>query len=196
MSEENNISRRGLFRGDWFKKIRERGQVEEEPEIHINKPKGQMKRGDEFVHRPPHAVPESEFLAGCTRCADCIEACPPHAIFNAPDDFGLIAGSPIIDAEEQPCIMCEDVPCVHACEAGVLRLDAPLQMGLAEIDSSLCFAFQGKQCSECVQQCPVEGAISLTHDKPHVQEDSCTGCGMCIYVCPSEPQTIRVRPRT
>ena len=194
MSDKHDISRRGLFRGDWFKKIRERGQEQEEPEFQLKRPKGQMKWGSEFVHRPPHAVVESEFLAGCTRCADCIEVCPPNAIFNATDEFGLIAGTPIINAEEQPCIMCDDLPCVHACEPGVLRFEAPLQMGLAEINEEQCFAFQGKQCSECVTHCPVDGAISLLHGKPLVNADSCTGCGMCVYVCPSEPQTISLAP--
>ena len=77
---------------------------------------------------------------------------------------------------------------------GVLRFDVPLEMGLAVINESQCFAFQGRQCEECVSHCLVEGAFSLVHDKPQVHADSCTGFGMCIYICPSEPQTIFLAP--
>ncbi len=114
--KENNMSRRGLLRGDWFKAIRKRGidKINQEPTFAIEKPSGQAKRGGQYIHRPPHAVPESEFVAGCTRCDACIDVCPPHAIFRIPESEGLLAGTPIIDPSGQSCIMCEDMPCVAA----------------------------------------------------------------------------------
>jgi len=190
-----NMSRRGLLRGEWFKQIRERGAklVEEtidEPIFQIRTPSGQAKRGASIVQRPPHAIPEEEFLAGCTRCDDCIAACPPKAIFRAPDSAGLIAGTPIIDASTQPCLMCDDIPCVPACDAGVLRFDVPISMGLAVIDEDKCIAFQGGECSVCVDHCPVENALTLTAGKPVVDADICTGCGVCLYVCPAPKNAI------
>jgi hypothetical protein len=73
MRDENqNISRRGLLRGDWVKQILNRGAEEiakeedtQVPEFLIKKPQGQSRSGA-FVHRPPHAVSESEFVVGCT----------------------------------------------------------------------------------------------------------------------------------
>ena len=195
--KENNMSRRGLLRGDWFKGIRKRGidKINQEPAFAIEKPDGQAKRGDQFIHRPPHAVPESEFIAGCTRCDKCIEACVPHAIFRAPESDGNIAGTPIIDASGQPCIMCDDMPCVPVCEAGVLRMDAPVAMGLAVINQDTCLAFNGTVCTTCVEHCPVEDCMTMEGGKPQIDGDTCTGCGVCLYVCPVPNSAINLIPK-
>jgi len=192
------MSRRGLLRGEWFKVIRDRGiqQIEQEnqPAFRITTPPGQAKRGNMLIHRPPHAVPESEFMAGCTQCDACIEVCPPHAIFRAPESEGLIEGTPILDANTQPCLMCDDVPCVPVCEAGVLRFEAPIAMGLAIINPATCLAFQGEVCTQCADQCPVENAITMEAGRPVVDSEVCTGCGVCLYVCPGPEQTITLHP--
>lgn len=198
MRDENkNISRRGLLRGDWVKRIRERGSKElandKESEFVLKKPSGQSRRNGGFIQRPPHAVPESEFVVGCTKCDACLEACPPHAIFRTPESEGIMAGLPIIDAQSQPCLMCDDMPCVPACEAGVLRFDAPVAMGLAVIDSTTCLAFQGTVCTACAEQCPVENAITMEAGHPIIDTDACTGCGVCLYVCPGPENTIQLQ---
>jgi len=59
MSKDNNISRRGLFRGDWFKKIRDQAQESEESEFQIKRPKGQMKRESD------DSLPDSEKDPNC-----------------------------------------------------------------------------------------------------------------------------------
>src|SRR2546426_6378315 len=43
--------------------------------------------------RPPGAAAELAFLASCTRCGDCIDVCPVHAIIKAPPSAGLAAGT-------------------------------------------------------------------------------------------------------
>lgn len=190
--KENNMSRRGLLRGDWLKSIRERGaaSVKNEPTFKIQKPEGQSIRGFQFMHRPPHAVPESEFIAGCTRCDACVEACDPHAIFKVSESEGLLAGTPIIDASGQPCIMCEGMPCVAACEAGVLRMDAPVAMALAVINPDTCLAYHGTVCTACVDHCPVENCMTMEGGRPQIDAETCTGCGVCLYVCPVEGSAV------
>ena len=200
--DRNNMSRRGILRGEWIKIIRDRGieEIEKEPiaeplaepEFKLKPAKGRARRGGSFVQRPPHAVPESEFLAGCTKCDACIQACPPHAIFRAPDSDGQLAGFPIINSETQPCLMCDDLPCVPACEVGVLRLTADLAMGLACINPETCLPFNGTVCTACVERCPVEKALTIEAGRPVVHADSCTGCGVCLYVCPGPDETIQL----
>jgi ferredoxin-type protein NapG len=201
MRDENqNISRRGLLRGDWVKQILNRGAEEiakeedtQVPEFLIKKPQGQSRSGA-FVHRPPHAVSESEFVVGCTKCDACLEACPPHAIFRTPESEGILAGLPILDADSQPCLMCDDMPCVPACEAGVLRFDAPVAMGLAIIDSNTCLPFNGTICTACAERCPVQDALTMEAGLPKIHDDVCTGCGVCLYVCPAPGNAIHLVP--
>ena len=65
--------------------------------------------------RPPGAVEEELFLERCTRCGDCIPACPYGSIKKNPAN-----GFPILFANESPCFLCDDVPCVAACETEAL----------------------------------------------------------------------------
>src|SRR5690606_36871456 len=95
------------------------------------------------VHRPPGAVDEVSFLSGCTRCNECISACPAGAIVHAPARFREAAGTPMIDPSAAACVMCEDTPCITACKPGVLRADQPLKMGVAYIQTMACLAYTG-----------------------------------------------------
>ena len=151
-------------------------------------------RGMIPVHRPPGAVQESKFLAGCTRCNECVRACPHHAIVHAPERMREAAGTPIILADHQPCLMCADYPCIAACQPGVLTDSVPQVMGTARIISQTCLAHHGTTCTVCVERCPVPGAIELAAGKPRINEQICTGCGVCRYVCPAPQNAVLLMP--
>ncbi|WP_315852633.1 4Fe-4S dicluster domain-containing protein [Rhodopirellula islandica] len=146
------------------------------------------------VHRPPGAIDEFQFLAGCTRCGDCITACPYNAIVQAPDRLGAVAGTPVIDADTSACLMCEDFPCIASCEPGVLVDTIPPIMGTARITEHLCLAHHSTTCTVCSERCPVDDAIAVTDGKPVIKEDTCTGCGVCRYVCPAPENAILLMP--
>jgi ferredoxin len=153
------------------------------------------------VLRPPGAVEEEAFLAGCTRCNACIQACPHDAIIQAPDRFRRAAGTPMIDPMRSPCRMCADTPCISACEpredgggSGVLRKDLPLAMGEARIDTTMCLAHRNSFCTVCAEQCPVEGAIEIINGRPRIVQSACTGCGVCQNVCPAPGNAILLMP--
>ena len=146
------------------------------------------------VHRPRRAIDEFQFLAGCTRCGDCITACPYDAIIKAPERLGNVKGTPVIEADTSACMMCEDFPCIASCEPGVLVSTIPPIMGTARVTEHLCLAHHHTTCTVCSERCPVEGAIDVTDGKPTVIEDTCTGCGVCRYVCPAPENAILLMP--
>lgn len=73
--------------------------------------------------RPPYAITELDFLLACTRCNDCITACPHDVIFPLSARVGVKAmGTPALDLLNKGCHLCSDWPCVQACGEGALLL--------------------------------------------------------------------------
>lgn len=146
------------------------------------------------IFRPPGAVQENQFLAGCTRCSDCADACPHDAIVKAPERLGALSGTPTINADTSACWMCDDYPCIAACEPGVLTDALPKVIGTAKITEHLCLAHHSMTCTVCSERCPVDDVIHIVNGKPTIDEDHCTGCGVCRYVCPAPENAILLMP--
>lgn len=150
--------------------------------------------------RPPGALPEIAFLAACTRCADCIAACPPGALAPAPVEAGLAARTPILDPRRQPCIVCDDMPCVAACPTEALVQPEGgwdgVKLGWLELVPERCIAFQDVTCGVCVRACPVgERALKLdAKGRPVIVPEGCVGCGACERACVTAPSSIVLHP--
>lgn len=151
--------------------------------------------------RPPYAIPELDFLLACTRCNACIEACPHHIIFPLSARLGAdVASTPALDLLKKGCHLCEDWPCVSACEAKALVLfneneDGQLalpQFAVAEIDTSTCLPYSGPECGACVSVCPVKGALVLGQEKPKIDPLICVGCALCREACVVEESAIKI----
>ena len=153
--------------------------------------------------RPPGAAPEMAFVAACTRCGDCIDVCPVHAIIKMPANgaggggVGLAAGTPYIDPAARACIVCEDMPCAAACETGAL-VPTPwssVHMGVLELDPERCITFQGAECGVCARACPVgERALALDdRGHPVLKPEGCVGCGVCVTACVTLPSSLKLR---
>lgn len=130
--------------------------------------------------RPPGAVGEQLFLERCTKCQDCVKACPPQAIVAHPTD-----GTPVLYADQSPCLLCEDFPCITACGTDALvpvEHHNQVRMGLATISHRLCTAGQG--CHACVSKCPTD-ALAMDFESLclSVVTEACVGCGMCEMIC-------------
>ena len=152
--------------------------------------------------RPPFAVDELDFLLACTRCDKCIEACPHEVLFKLPARQGLqVTGTPAMDLLNRGCHLCQDWPCVEACEPDALKRpergngDAPARAKLArvEIDQATCLPYSGPECGACAHACPVPGALEWDGGvRPVINQESCTGCALCREACIVEPKAIQV----
>lgn len=75
----------------------------------------------------------------------------------------------------------------HASE----KFDGPM---VAELNQGACLAYQRSFCSSCVERCPEDGAITKNLGRPEFFQDACTGCGICLDVCPAPRKAIRLVP--
>jgi ferredoxin-type protein NapG len=146
------------------------------------------------ILRPPGAVEESAFLERCSRCGDCASACPHGAIRVAGPRFGGAEGTPYIDVASQPCWLCEDMPCISACNDAALVANGD-RMGTASINRFDCLNSLGPACDVCVEKCPIDGALRRVRGRPPVVESAlCVGCGVCAYGCPAPRNAIVIIP--
>ena len=140
--------------------------------------------------RPPGAVGEVEFADRCTKCADCLKACPFGSIVAHPKD-----GFPIIFADLAPCHLCEDLPCIAACATDALVSVASrgeVAMGLAVVSHRDCTAGQG--CHACVSQCPTQAlAMDFVEYRLSVTAERCVGCGLCEHTCKTVNDRVAIR---
>lgn len=151
--------------------------------------------------RPPYALNELEFLLACTRCGECIDACPHHVIFPLPARRGTdVVNTPALDLLNRGCHLCDDWPCVTACEPGALKINQEqgAEPGLpwlskAMIDESCCLPYQGPDCGACESACPVPGALQWHDFKPVIDEQKCPGCGLCREACILEPKAVVIQ---
>jgi ferredoxin-type protein NapF len=130
--------------------------------------------------RPPWALPEGDFADRCTRCGDCLKACPTHILVAADGSY------PGVDFSRGECTFCGD--CVAACKTGALvRGEIPWHLTLAVADS--CLPKGGVECRSCEDSCdasairfrPRLGGPAL----PAIDTERCTGCGACVAPCPA-----------
>ncbi len=165
--------------------------------------------------RPPGALSEFAFLTACTRCDKCIEACPQDSLIKAGPSAGLGLNAPYLDPRSMPCFLCTDLPCVKACPDGALVwptrtladgevLEGPpaVKIGTAVVKESRCLTWASEDrapqdCQVCVDRCPYPGvAIRMTDTEsgrhPEVIDERCTGCGLCVFGCPTPEPAIVV----
>jgi len=157
--------------------------------------------------RPPFAADELEFLLACTRCDACTEACGYDVIFKLPSRLGVqVAGTPALDLTNKGCHLCEDWPCVSACETKALALPeaddasddktiALPKLAGAHIDIASCLPYSGPECGACESSCPVPGALVWDMQKPEIDEQHCVGCGLCREACINDPSSIMIESR-
>ncbi len=176
-----------------------------------------LRSGDAFdvnanprLIRPPGSVEESDFLARCIRCGQCMRVCPNNALHPTFLEAGAEGiWSPILIPQigycEPTCTLCTQV-----CPTGAIaelslkekvgdKEILPNRIGTAFLDRGRCLPWaMATPCIVCEEWCPTSPkAIYLKEEKvsnregkevivkrPYIDPELCTGCGACEYACP------------
>lgn len=154
MPEEIDLARRGLFRG----------------RLRVAEPPVQL----------PWSVAWPQFSAGCTRCGDCLAACPEQILINGEGGF------PSVDFQRGECTFCGD--CVAACKEPLFRPASETPWQYKASIAANCLANSQVYCQRCQDSCeprairfiPTLGRVPT----PVIELDSCNGCGACVQDCP------------
>lgn len=152
------------------------------------------------IIRPPGALSEQKFRAKCISCGVCVNVC--HVMkYDALAVAGLgdirNFGTPYLkDMRDFPCALCMECP--KSCPTGALKKleKEKVEMGMALIDMSLCFGWNGDVCLSCSKVCPMGGKIFDFYNgqwgnQPYINEN-CVGCGLCVKYCPLGGSAIKV----
>jgi ferredoxin-type protein NapF len=129
--------------------------------------------------RPPWSLAEDSFLEACTRCGDCLSACPEGILISGS------GGYPEISFTTGECTFCRH--CVEACEQSAFDTGGLPWSAKAQIDES-CIARQQVLCQLCRECCEANAIrFPLTLGRvptPVVVAEQCSGCGACVSACP------------
>lgn len=132
--------------------------------------------------RPPW-TDDARLTASCTRCGDCITGCPEGVLING--DGGFPAFDPLAGNGE--CTFCGI--CAQMCEADVFDRTRPRPWSVvATLSPATCLAEKGVHCEACRDICDTR-AIGMRYrvggpPRPDIDQNTCTGCGACVGVCP------------
>jgi ferredoxin-type protein NapG len=148
--------------------------------------------------RPPGALEESELLAACIKCGQCVQVCPVEAIKLADIMDGFGVGVPYVDARTQACdFSCDGLQCILACPTGALSHElnypAEVRMGFARLDRpDLCLAKKGKGFKGKIRGPEFDGLFRYneidrwTPQRVRDQEFDLEICDLCVRHCPIE----------
>ncbi len=179
---------------------------------------GMMARSHDAV-RPPGALHEEAFLARCITCGACVASCPTAVIVSDVGRTGVEGlFTPVLEMRrgwcEPSCIRCGEVCPTDA----IVTLDprakqaiggpAEVTIGTAFLDRGRCLPWAMETpCIVCEEMCPTSpkavwleplevvrrDGTSVLLQRPYVDPELCTGCGLCENRCPvGEQAAIRV----
>lgn len=146
----------------------------------------QFLRGDfkgELPIRPPWSKCEDEFTELCTRCDDCIKACPQNILHRGP------AGFPEVNFSKSGCDYCQ--VCADVCQTQAIAISASNQSSPWNISAAIknnCLSERGIVCRSCGDVCDMRAIrfrLALG-GRAFIDFDvsACNGCGECVSLCP------------
>lgn len=162
------------------------------------------KEKDFHLIRPPGGRKETDFLALCSRCGQCMKVCPTNVLQPSLLAAGLEGiFSPQMNYSHGYCDWsCNE--CGKVCPTGAidhlpLAKKREIQIGRVYIDRNCCIPWADfKNCLVCEELCPVPNKAIIfrqetvenpagklvTLKRPQVIAEECIGCGICEFNCP------------
>lgn len=141
------------------------------------------------AQRPPPWTGDS-FIDLCTRCGDCLQACPEGILFKGDGGF------PQIRFLGEGCTFCGK--CANACSEQVFDLAREAFTWKASVKET-CLTHANIHCQTCQDICEPRAITfrpQLNHvPEPEVNENACNGCGACLAVCPQDAIALEI-PQT
>ena len=144
--------------------------------------------------RPPGAVDEEAFLAGCIRCYRCQDACDCDAIRFFTVAAGRHYDTPYIDPAVRGCTLC--MKCTQVCPTAVLKPmqvedKADADMATVELREDLCLSYKAKRIRN-------EQAMLMALGEPPTDATAMVErrgpCGECYMFCPLRGKAIQLEP--
>ncbi len=135
--------------------------------------------------RPPGGQDERDFFSKCIKCNRCISVCPENSIVPAQLKDGFFnMRTPVMSFQQGYCDFCKK--CIEVCPTGALAdfAEETCKIGVAHLTDS-CIALRTAGCTKCHEECPYDAIGLDAKGSPVIDEEPCTGCGMCVKVCPA-----------
>lgn len=129
----------------------------------------------------PWSVDWAAFTSQCSRCGDCLAACPEQIIVKGDGGF------PVIDFARGECTFCGR--CAELCPEPLFRPRTTAPWRQTARFGNACITRQGVHCRSCEDSCepaairfrPQLGQVS----GPELDLARCNGCGACVSACPA-----------
>lgn len=146
------------------------------------------------IIRPPGAVDERSFLAGCIRCYRCQDVCDAGAIQFFTEAAGKYFHTPYVDPARAACDLC--MACTQVCPTGVLqpltpRERARVRMASVELDTDRCLSYKAKRL-RAQQRLLTDLGRPATDAEAEAERRGI--CGECYMVCPRREHAIAYEP--
>ncbi len=163
------------------------------PGRYLVKPVAYGEEGIRLI-RPPGAVGEADFLAGCIRCYLCQDACEPGAIQFFTEADGKLYHTPYVDPAIAACTLC--MKCTKVCPTGVLQPmekseRADVRMATVELDLDRCLSYKAKAIRQ------EQGLLMQLGESPTESEalvERRGPCGECYMFCLLREEAIKLEP--
>ena len=164
----------------------------QESQYPVNRGKGEDRLWGPI--RPPGAVEEEAFLAGCIRCTKCQDACEPGAIQFYAESEGKHFHTPYVDPAIKACNLC--MKCTQVCPTGVLEPltledKSKVRMARLELREDLCLSFKAKRIRD-EQATMMDLGIAPTESDAAIERRG--PCGECFMFCPLRGKAIELEP--